>query len=446
MSAEAPIRVEGLNHAYGRGSLRKQILFDISTEIPRGEIVIVTGPSGSGKTTMLTLVGALRAAQEGSVRVLGEELRGAKPRTLEKVRRQIGFIFQQHNLLNALSAVQNVELGLRVKGGLGYAERLTRSAEMLEAVGLADRMFHRPEQLSGGQRQRVAIARALVAEPAMLLADEPTASLDKASGREIVDRMKSLARQRGTTILLVTHDNRILDIADRIVHLEDGRLSTFTDSVIANNQLMMNTLANNRRKQPVDELVDGLDERGFRDLLEEITEESKRFMEATALANDAAFSSMLERGLFAFTRKLGALLNADRSSLFLVDGDSLVLKVAENIENLGEIRIPLGSGIAGAVAQSGEAVRIDDAYADPRFNQDVDRQTGFRTRSILSLPLKDRDGSVFGVAQLLNRRDGKPFDAEDERRYAAFVGSIGVILETLQSIAGQRRHGKGGRS
>jgi putative ABC transport system ATP-binding protein len=416
--------------------LRKQILFDINTEIPRGEIVIVTGPSGSGKTTLLTLVGALRAAQQGSVRVLGKELRGARPKTLEAVRQQIGFIFQQHNLLDALSALQNVELGLRVKGGVSRAERLTLSAEMLDAVGLADRMHHKPEQLSGGQRQRVAIARALVSEPAMLLADEPTASLDKASGREIVDRMKALAKQQGTTILLVTHDNRILDIADRIVHLEDGHLSTFTDSVIANNQLMMSTLANNRRKQPIDEMVDGLDEAAFRALLEEITDESRRFMEATALANDAAFSSMLERGLFAFTRKLGQVLNADRSSLFLVEDDSLVLKVAENIENMGEIRIPVGSGVAGAVAETGQSIRIDDAYADPRFNRNVDLQTGYRTRSILSLPVSDQSGKVFAVAQLLNRRDGQPFDDEDERRYAGFIRSIGLILETLQSLSG----------
>ncbi|HSM69210.1 MAG TPA: ATP-binding cassette domain-containing protein, partial [Xanthomonadales bacterium] len=131
MSHEAPIQVSGLNHSFGKGGLRKQILFDINTEIPKGEIVIVTGPSGSGKTTLLTLVGALRAAQQGSVRVLGKELRGARPSTLEAVRQQIGFIFQQHNLLNALSALQNVELGLRVNGGVSRAELLTRSAEML---------------------------------------------------------------------------------------------------------------------------------------------------------------------------------------------------------------------------------------------------------------------------------------------------------------------------
>lgn len=438
MTAQSPIIVEELNHSFGKGSLRKQILFDITTEIPEGEIVIVTGPSGSGKTTLLTLVGALRSAQEGSVKVLGEELCGAKPRILEKVRKQIGFIFQQHNLLEALTALQNVELGLRVSAGKAKTGRRKKAAEMLEAVGLGSRIKHKPHQLSGGQRQRVAIARALVAQPAMLLADEPTASLDKQSGREVVDRMKVLAKQHGTTILLVTHDNRILDIADRIVHLEDGRLSTFTDSVIANNRHMMEMLADNRQKQPIADVIDELGEDEFRSMLQELTDESQRFLEATALANDVAFRSMLEQGLFAFTRKLGQLLDADRASLFLVEDDSLVLRVAEGIEEMGEVRIPLGSGIAGAAAQSGQTIRIDDAYSDPRFNPDVDRQTGYRTRSILSLPIKSSKGEVFAVAQLLNRRDGQPFDAGDEERFAGFVASLGVILETLEGLSAGR--------
>jgi putative ABC transport system ATP-binding protein len=433
-SKPVPIRVSGLNHSFGKGNLRKQILFDVSTEIQAGEIVIVTGPSGSGKTTMLTLVGALRSAQDGSVQILGEELRGARPRTLEKVRKQIGFIFQQHNLLGALSAVQNVELGIRASGKYKGAKMHRRAREMLIAVGLEDRIHHKPDQLSGGQRQRVAIARALAAEPAMLLADEPTASLDKKSGRDVVDHMKKLAKEQATTILLVTHDNRILDIADRIVHLEDGRISTFTDSVIANNRHMMEMLADNRQKQDLEKMVDDLDEREFEELLQEMTEESQQFLQATALANNVAFRSMLKQGLFAFTRKLGQLLNADRSSLFLVDGDSLELKVAEDLDKMGRIRIPLGSGIAGAVAQSGQAIRIDDAYADSRFNQEVDRQTGYRTRSIISLPVKNQSGEVFAVAQLLNRQDGLPFDGGDEQRFANFIESIGVILETQQGL------------
>ncbi len=435
MSAAAPIRVNGLNHFFGKGSLRKQILFDISTEIPAGEIVIVTGPSGSGKTTLLTLVGALRSAQEGSIQVLGEELREAKAATLEKVRRKIGFIFQQHNLVGALSALQNVELGLRVSQKKSPQGLQRRAQEMLVAVGLSERMHYRPEQLSGGQRQRVAIARALVAEPVILLADEPTASLDKESGREVVDRMKVLAKEHGTTILLVTHDNRILDIADRIVHLEDGKLSTFTEAVIANNELMMGTLARSGPKNTAGAKVHDLNEQQFRQLLSQMTEQSQHFLRATALSNDAAFQSLLEQDLFAFTRKLTQLLNADRSSLFIVDHktQSLWLRVTENLPDK-EVRIPIGSGIAGAVVSSGKAIRVDDAYADPRFNPDVDKQLNYKTKSILCLPVKTADGKVFAVAQLLNRRDGQPFDANDEARYKEFLESIGLVLQTLEQL------------
>lgn len=155
--ASAVVDIAGLNHAFGAGNLRKQVLFHIDTQIHAGEIIIVTGPSGSGKTTLLTLVGALRAAQDGSIKVLGKELRGAKSAELEQVRRRIGFIFQQHNLLGALSARQNVELGLRVNPGHDRGALRKKSEAMLEAVGLGERMDYKPEQLSGGQRQRVAI-------------------------------------------------------------------------------------------------------------------------------------------------------------------------------------------------------------------------------------------------------------------------------------------------
>jgi putative ABC transport system ATP-binding protein len=437
MAPTSPIVVDGLDHAYGTGALRKQILFGISTEIPAGQIVIVTGPSGSGKTTFLTIVGALRSAQSGSVRVLGEELCNAKPRTLEKVRRQIGFIFQQHNLLEALTAAQNVELGLRVSRRLNGAVLRKRAVEMLEAVGLAEHQNKRPEQLSGGQRQRVAIARALAAEPAMLLADEPTASLDKQSGREVVDRMQTLARQNGTTILLVTHDNRILDVADRIMHLEDGKVSTFTDAVIANTQHMMHMLAENRQKQPMDAVVDEMDEESFRRSLTELTQESQHFLQATRLANDEAFQSLLEQALRAFARRVGKLLDAERVSLMLIDHDTneLVVRISQDLPESGELRIPLGSGIAGAVAKTGQTIRIDDAYADSRFNPEIDKHTGFRTRSILCLPLRDQSGEVFGVTQLLNRCDGQPFNPGDEAKFAHFAASLGVILDTLRRVA-----------
>jgi putative ABC transport system ATP-binding protein len=438
MPSLAPIAIAGLNHHFGKGSLRKQVLYDVDVEIPQGEIVIVTGPSGSGKTTLLTLVGALRSAQEGSIRVLGTELRNAKASDLETVRKQIGFIFQQHNLLAALSAVQNVELGLRVAGYHAPAARHRAALAMLEAVGMGHRAHYKAGQLSGGQRQRVAIARALAASPKMLLADEPTASLDKASGREVVDRMRTLAREQGCTILLVTHDNRILDIADRIVHLEDGRLSSFTDSVLANTSHMMRMLADNRQKQDIGAEVDAMDEAAFRTRLHDINDEAVRFLDATALANDGVFQAMLEQSLFAVTRKLAQLLDAERSSLFLVDhaSQTLLLRVTEGLAGRQEIRIPIGSGIAGAVAASGRGERIADAYEDPRFNRDVDRTFGYRTRSILCLPLFDRQGRVFAVAQLLNRRDGLPFDAGDEAALAGLLVSIAPVLEGLQ--AGRR--------
>jgi putative ABC transport system ATP-binding protein len=433
MSAVPPIVVESLDHHYGKGALRRQILFDVSATIPAGEIIIVTGPSGSGKTTLLTLIGALRSAQSGSVRILGQELCGASKSTLEQARRRIGFIFQQHNLLAALTATENVELGLRATGRHPRAELRRRAQAMLEAVGLGAHMDKRAHQMSGGQRQRVAIARALAGDPAIVLADEPTASLDKASGREVVDRMQSLAREQGATILIVTHDNRILDVADRILHLEDGRISTFTEAVIANTQHMMGLLADSTSKEPLEQRVAQMDEKAFRGTLQELTQQSQRFLEATAIARDHAYQSMLEQALRVFTRRVGELLDAERASLFLVDRErgELVLRVAQDVAPGESVRIPVGSGIAGAAATSGRPVLVTDAYQDPRFNRDVDLKTGFRTRSVLCLPLQDRRGDVFAVTQLLNRRDGQPFDEADERRYADFAASLGVLLESL---------------
>ncbi|MEM9152090.1 MAG: DevA family ABC transporter ATP-binding protein [Cyanobacteria bacterium P01_F01_bin.3] len=223
------IIVHNVDHFFGNGKLRKQALFDINLEISAGEIVIMTGPSGSGKTTLLTLIGGLRSAQTGSLKVVGQELCNANEKTLVKARRNNGYIFQAHNLHGSLTALENVQMGLEVQGTFDKDDRHRRAAEILEHVGLADRMNYYPADLSGGQKQRVAIARALVSRPKIVLADEPTAALDKKSGRDVVDIMHDLAKEQGCTILLVTHDNRILDIADRIVYMEDGRLSKQPD-------------------------------------------------------------------------------------------------------------------------------------------------------------------------------------------------------------------------
>jgi putative ABC transport system ATP-binding protein len=435
MSEATPIAIENVSHYFGTGDLRKQILHDITTDIRAGEIVIVTGPSGSGKTTLLTLVGALRSAQQGSLRVLGRELNDASPASLEAVRKQIGYIFQSHNLIDALTARQNVEMALQLHGYRG-GEIRERATKMLEAVGLEERIDHYPSQLSGGQRQRVAIARALSSEPRIVLADEPTASLDKQSGRDVVDRIQSLAREQGVPVLLVTHDNRILDIADRIVHLEDGRLQSFKEAVIAGAQHMMGLLAENVRKDDLRQRVETLSDEEFGSLLADVTGEAERFLHHTMLANDEAFRSMLDQALFACTYKIGLLCRAERASLFLVDRarEELWLRVAQE-EGAGDVRIPIRSGIAGRVVTSGESMRVDDAYAHPDFNPAVDRATGFVTRSILCVPLLDAKREVFAVAQLLNREDGQPFDDDDEKRFAGFADSVGVILQSWSQMA-----------
>lgn len=219
------ISIHNLDHFFGQGQLRKQVLFDVNLDINAGEIVIMTGPSGSGKTTLLTLVGGLRSAQSGRLQVLNQELCGASAATLTLARRQHGYIFQAHNLHNSLTALQNVKMGLELHNHLSVAEMQTQAAAMLEHVGLGNRLHYYPDDLSGGQKQRVAIARALVSRPKIVLADEPTAALDSKSGRDVVTLMQTLAKEQGCTILLVTHDNRILDIADRIVTMEDGKLT-----------------------------------------------------------------------------------------------------------------------------------------------------------------------------------------------------------------------------
>lgn len=218
------VEIRHLNHWYGEGDLRRMVLRDLNLVVERGKTTFLMGPSGCGKTTLLTLVGALRSVLDGSVKVLGQELNGATEATMVSIRRRAGFVFQHHNLHRSLTVLQNVRMGLEVKGEAGRADANARCMEVIAAVGLAEHAGKYQDQISGGQKQRAAIARALVGQPDILLADEPTAALDSRTGREVIELMQRLASERGMTVLMVTHDNRILDIADRIVEMEDGRI------------------------------------------------------------------------------------------------------------------------------------------------------------------------------------------------------------------------------
>ncbi|MBD2615183.1 DevA family ABC transporter ATP-binding protein [Nostoc punctiforme FACHB-252] len=222
--SEFIISIKNLNHYFGKQILKSQILFNINLNIKYGEIVTMTGPSGSGKTTLLSLIGGLRSIQKGSIKFLNQELYGASNEKLGEIRRHIGYIFQSHNLLNFLTAQQNVQMLLELDNNMPQSEAEKKAEAMLQAVQLGNRTNYYPCELSGGQKQRVAIARALVKHPKLILADEPTGALDSKSGRDIVNLMQLLAKEQNSAILMVTHDNRILDISDRIIYIEDGRL------------------------------------------------------------------------------------------------------------------------------------------------------------------------------------------------------------------------------
>jgi putative ABC transport system ATP-binding protein len=225
-AGEPVISLNHVNHWFGSGDSRKHALKDITLDILPGEIVICTGPSGSGKTTLLTMLGGLRSCQDGSLKILGEELKGASKEQLAKLRLNVGFIFQAHNLMMFLTAKKNVRLSLELHDKYYESDMDKLSVEMLEKVGMAERVEYFPANLSGGQRQRVAIARALVAQPKILLGDEPTAALDKESGRNVVNLMREMATEHKTTIIMVTHDNKILDVADRIIIVDEGALAS----------------------------------------------------------------------------------------------------------------------------------------------------------------------------------------------------------------------------
>jgi putative ABC transport system ATP-binding protein len=217
------VQISHLNYFYGFKDVKKQVLFDITLDLEPGKIIILTGPSGSGKTTLLTLIGALRNIQEGSLKVLNQELLGMKETQLMKVRQKIGFIFQSHNLFPSLTALENVKMALEMFN-LPPPIVHQKAEEILTQLGLGHRLNYKPESLSGGEKQRVAIARALVNHPHIILADEPTAALDKKSAQDVVTLIQEIIQKENKTILMVTHDNRLFDVADRLIQMVDGRL------------------------------------------------------------------------------------------------------------------------------------------------------------------------------------------------------------------------------
>jgi putative ABC transport system ATP-binding protein len=222
MIQEPAISARGVRKVFGKGNLAFEALKGVDFHVGHGEFVMLAGPSGSGKTTLLSILGCVLSPTAGDVRLLDERISAMHESELPRIRTEyIGFIFQGHNLLASLTAEQNVALQLELRG-IESAPAAVEARAILARVGLADKVNRKPMELSGGQRQRVSIARALAGSPPVILADEPTAALDAENGRLVTEILRELARERGTTVVVVTHDNRIFHLADRIVHIEDG--------------------------------------------------------------------------------------------------------------------------------------------------------------------------------------------------------------------------------
>ncbi len=221
---QAAIEVRALTKTYAEGAAASRALDGVDLDVHSGEVTLLMGPSGSGKTTLVSIMGCILKPTSGSVRIAGREVSRLPERALPAIRLgYIGFVFQGFNLFPTLTALENVELALDLKKVRGAAAR-RRAETLLEEVGLGEKRNAFPADLSAGQKQRVAIARALAGDPQIILADEPTAALDKTSGRTVMEMLRRLALEEGRAVVIVTHDNRTLDYAGRIVHIEDGRI------------------------------------------------------------------------------------------------------------------------------------------------------------------------------------------------------------------------------
>ena len=374
------LSLRGVSYSYASAAGRRQVLRDVSADVWPGEIVLVVGPSGSGKTTMLTLAGALRSVESGSIVVLRQELSGATPRQSLGVRRRIGFIFQDHNLLESLSVLDNVRTALMPLGHRAENAR-QQCVEALRAVGLESYVHARPNQLSIGQQQRVAIARALVRKPELVLADEPTASLDAVSGREVVELLRQLARAQGCAIVIVTHDSRILDLADRNLAIEDGHLRSYTSMLTAESVHMMTVLAAFRDAEGLDRFWSQFGDADFLDLLRKLRLEATQFLNVMDFAFAGGISEWLEMLLQSVLRKAAGILGARQIA----------------------IRTTLGGG-------------RDRVYADAGAGDCIEGE-------LFRMELRDRSEAVIGVAEIRS-------SVANIGQWRDFEKPIGLLLET----------------
>jgi putative ABC transport system ATP-binding protein len=249
---QKPVSVQDVTKVYGVGLTAFRALDVVSLEVERGEVMLLMGPSGSGKATLISILGCILRPTSGSVKILGEEVTCLGEKQLPRVRLEnIGFIFQGFNLFPTLTAGENVELALDLKGQRGPAAK-RRARGFLEQVGLGPKYDSFPADLSGGEKQRVAIARAVATEPQVILADEPTAALDSHSGRFVMEMLRELAHRLGRAVVVVTHDNRVLEFGDCVVRIEDGRISSgstetapLTNSSVISHQFSVTALTDN---------------------------------------------------------------------------------------------------------------------------------------------------------------------------------------------------------
>jgi len=283
-------------------------------------------------------------------------------------------------------------------------------------------------------RTVVHIARAIVRNPGIILADEPTASLDRKSGREVVELLHDLAKRQGKSILLVTHDNRILDLADRILVLEDGHLESLAATAASSAGTLIHALGRLQSRGNLSSHVAGLSQGQFLELIEQVVAEFDQFVRVIEVGRQDVVQEFSGQFLDAVTVKIKDLMHADRATLFLLNRRSSELQSRVALGETGkrlDTRIPMNSGIAGRVVRTKHPENISDPYSDPDFNPAVDQRTGYLTKSMLCMPILDRAGEVFAVAQVLNRQGGA-FTPQDENEFRRFAEPLAIILQSSQ--------------